>query len=133
MIALMVVPRAAIDAHAVPQVGTDYGCWPLLGLAATGAALTFSPAWTASARLPPPMALVVTDTPRRPRYTRPVGGAHGKIGATGTLRVSTARTAADRPGRRRPSSSAPPLPLTRVAFPVRCPRVQPMGRWSTPR
>ncbi|MFJ5724281.1 hypothetical protein [Streptomyces sp. NPDC093149] len=41
MIALVVVPRAAIDAHAVPWVSTDYGCWPLLVLAATGAALTW--------------------------------------------------------------------------------------------
>ncbi|MFB6713334.1 hypothetical protein ACFCZY_19320 [Streptomyces sp. NPDC056237] len=41
VIALVIVPRAAIDAHAVPWVSTDYGCWPLLVLAATGAALTW--------------------------------------------------------------------------------------------
>ncbi|GAB2781533.1 hypothetical protein GCM10027073_12670 [Streptomyces chlorus] len=41
MIALVVVPRAAIDAHAVPWVSTDYGCWPLLVLAATGVVLTW--------------------------------------------------------------------------------------------
>ncbi|MFJ2259149.1 hypothetical protein ACIOKD_12525 [Streptomyces sp. NPDC087844] len=41
VIALVVVPRAAIDAHAVPWVSTDYGCWPVLVLAATGVALTW--------------------------------------------------------------------------------------------
>ncbi|WP_137988228.1 hypothetical protein [Streptomyces vilmorinianum] len=41
VIALAVVPRAAVDAHAVPWVSTDYGCWPLLVLAAAGVALTW--------------------------------------------------------------------------------------------
>ncbi|MFJ2193337.1 hypothetical protein ACIOJE_36225 [Kitasatospora sp. NPDC087861] len=41
VIALVVVPRAAVDAHGVPWVSTDYGCWPLLVLAATGVALTW--------------------------------------------------------------------------------------------
>ncbi|MEU6025952.1 hypothetical protein ABZ825_02875 [Streptomyces tauricus] len=41
LIALVVVPRAAIDAHAVPWVSTDYGYWPVLVLAATGVALTW--------------------------------------------------------------------------------------------
>jgi hypothetical protein len=41
VIALVVVPRAAIDAHAVPWVSTDYGCWPVLVIAATGVALTW--------------------------------------------------------------------------------------------
>ncbi|MFD0305755.1 hypothetical protein [Streptomyces sp. NPDC127119] len=40
VIAFVVVPCAAVDAHAVPWVSTDYGCWPLLVLAATGVALT---------------------------------------------------------------------------------------------
>ncbi|MFD6285645.1 hypothetical protein [Streptomyces sp. NPDC060205] len=41
VIALVVVPRAAVDAHVVPWVSTDYGCWPVLVLAATGVALTW--------------------------------------------------------------------------------------------
>ncbi|MBQ0851035.1 hypothetical protein J8N05_22995 [Streptomyces sp. BH-SS-21] len=41
VIALVVVPRAAVDAHAVPWVSTDHGCWPVLVLAATGVALTW--------------------------------------------------------------------------------------------
>ncbi|MFD4660626.1 hypothetical protein ACFWP2_34010 [Kitasatospora sp. NPDC058444] len=41
VIALVVVPRALIDSHAVPWVSTDYGCWPLLVLAAAGVALTW--------------------------------------------------------------------------------------------
>ncbi|MFE9926543.1 hypothetical protein ACFYQA_34800 [Streptomyces sp. NPDC005774] len=41
VIALVVVPRAAIDAHAVPWVSTDYGCWPLLVLTAAGVVLTW--------------------------------------------------------------------------------------------
>ncbi|MFJ5776381.1 hypothetical protein [Streptomyces sp. NPDC093094] len=41
VIALVVVPRAAVDTHAVPWVSTDYGCWPLLVLAVTGVALTW--------------------------------------------------------------------------------------------
>lgn len=41
VIALVVVPRAAVDAHVVPWVSTDYGCWPLLVLAAAGVALTW--------------------------------------------------------------------------------------------
>ncbi|MER7674850.1 hypothetical protein ABTY61_41210 [Kitasatospora sp. NPDC096128] len=36
VIALVLVPRAAVDAHLVPGVSTDYGCWPLLVLAAAG-------------------------------------------------------------------------------------------------
>ncbi|MFJ3218234.1 hypothetical protein ACIPLC_20225 [Kitasatospora sp. NPDC086801] len=41
VVALVVVPLAAIDAHGVPWVSTDYGCWPLVVLAATGVALTW--------------------------------------------------------------------------------------------
>ncbi|MFD5463899.1 hypothetical protein ACFWIQ_13920 [Kitasatospora sp. NPDC127059] len=38
VIALVLVPRAAVGAHVLPWVSTDYGCWPLLVLAAAGAA-----------------------------------------------------------------------------------------------
>ncbi|QFR02246.1 hypothetical protein F9278_45790 [Streptomyces phaeolivaceus] len=41
VIALVIVPRAAIDARAVPWVSTDYGCWPVLVLAAAGVVLTW--------------------------------------------------------------------------------------------
>ncbi|MFF7456453.1 hypothetical protein [Kitasatospora sp. NPDC008115] len=40
-IALVVVPRAVLDAHVLPWVSTDYGCWPLLGLGAVGVVLTW--------------------------------------------------------------------------------------------
>ncbi|MFF4814407.1 hypothetical protein ACFY2K_07445 [Kitasatospora sp. NPDC001309] len=36
-VALVLVPRAAVAAHAVPWISTDYGCWPLLVLAAAAA------------------------------------------------------------------------------------------------
>ncbi|MFD7584513.1 hypothetical protein ACFV84_03650 [Kitasatospora sp. NPDC059811] len=42
VVALVVVPRAVIASHGVPWVSTDYGCWPLVVLAATGVALTWS-------------------------------------------------------------------------------------------
>ncbi|GAA3000434.1 hypothetical protein GCM10010519_36170 [Streptomyces lactacystinicus] len=41
VVALVVVPRALVDSHAVPWVSTDYGCWPLLVLAAAGVVLTW--------------------------------------------------------------------------------------------
>ncbi|MFE6055011.1 hypothetical protein ACFQ6N_30030 [Kitasatospora sp. NPDC056446] len=37
VVASVLVPRAVVDAHLVPWVSTDYGCWPLLVLAAAGA------------------------------------------------------------------------------------------------
>jgi len=39
VIALVLVPRAAVDAHVVPWVSTDYGCWPVVVLATAGALL----------------------------------------------------------------------------------------------
>ncbi|MET8979954.1 hypothetical protein ABZX85_30565 [Streptomyces sp. NPDC004539] len=39
VVALVVVPRAAVEAHAVPGVSTDYGCWPLVVLGVTGVVL----------------------------------------------------------------------------------------------
>jgi hypothetical protein len=47
VVALVLAPRAAVDAHTVPWVSTDYGCWPLLVLAAAGAAL----AWRRGSRV----------------------------------------------------------------------------------
>lgn len=41
VVALVVVPQALIDSHVVPWVSTDYGCWPLLVLAAAGVVLTW--------------------------------------------------------------------------------------------
>ncbi|MFJ8477041.1 hypothetical protein [Kitasatospora sp. NPDC094011] len=38
VVALVLVPRAAVDAHVLPGVSTDYGCWPLLVLGAAGVA-----------------------------------------------------------------------------------------------
>jgi hypothetical protein len=59
VIALVVVPRAAIDAHAVPWVSTDYGCWPLLALAATSVALT----WRSGSRGGRELAAMVLASP----------------------------------------------------------------------
>ncbi|MEV7598771.1 hypothetical protein AB0O91_15450 [Kitasatospora sp. NPDC089797] len=41
MVALVLVPLAAVAAHVLPWVSTDYGCWPLLVLAGTGVALAW--------------------------------------------------------------------------------------------
>ncbi|MEU1283341.1 hypothetical protein [Kitasatospora sp. NPDC005856] len=59
VIALVLVPRALIDSHAVPWVSTDYGCWPLLVLASAGVVLT----WRSGTRGGRESAAVVLASP----------------------------------------------------------------------
>ncbi|MFE2111562.1 hypothetical protein ACFXAF_37665 [Kitasatospora sp. NPDC059463] len=60
-IALVIVPRAVLDARLVPWVSTDYGCWPLLVLGTVGTVLTWrhglrgGPALAATALACPPL------------------------------------------------------------------------------
>ncbi|MFJ9682400.1 hypothetical protein ACIRP2_30760 [Streptomyces sp. NPDC101194] len=98
VIALVVVPRAAVDAHAVPWVSTDYGCWPLLVLAATGAALTWH---NRSRGVREPGAMVLASPPLLAHACTTVWGGAAAVACLAAALPATAAITllAGRPGR----------------------------------